>query len=90
MKNPPGNCLWLSFFSKIKSNFNKTDVMESLQFKTTLSSLTEIKIPDDLKEKIELNQQVRVLLIPDGERIYEEWNDDEWNKLSLMLNDDGE
>ncbi len=64
--------------------------MESLQFKTTLSSLTEIKIPDDLKEKIELNQQVRVLLIPDGERIYEEWNDDEWNKLSLMLNDDGE
>jgi len=64
--------------------------MESLQFKTTLSSLTEIKIPDNLKEKIELNQQVRVLLIPDGERIYEEWNDDEWNKLSLMLNDDGE
>ena len=64
--------------------------MESLQFKTTLSSLTEIKIPDDLKEKIQLNQEVRVLLIPDGERIYEEWNDDEWNKLSLMLNDDGE
>ncbi len=64
--------------------------MESLQFKTTLSSLTEIKIPDDLKEKIQLNQEVRVLLIPDGERIYDEWNDDEWNKLSLMLNDDGE
>ncbi len=64
--------------------------MESLQFKTTLSSLTEIKIPDDLKEKIQLNQEVRVLLIPDGQSIYEEWNDDQWNKLSLMLNDNGE
>ena len=64
--------------------------MESLQFKTTLSSLTEIKIPDDLKEKIQLNQEVRVLLIPDGESIYDEWNDDEWNKLSLILNDAGE
>ncbi|MEJ7671690.1 MAG: hypothetical protein WKF59_03045 [Chitinophagaceae bacterium] len=64
--------------------------MESLQFKTTLSSLTEIRIPDDLKEKIQLNQEVRVLLIPEGERIYEEWNDDEWNKLSSLLNDDGE
>jgi hypothetical protein len=40
--------------------------MESLQLKTTLSSLTEIKIPDDLKEKIQLNQEVRVLLIPEG------------------------
>ena len=64
--------------------------MESLQFKTTLSSQSEIEIPDDLKEKIQLNQEVRVLLIPDGEPIYEEWNDDEWNKLSLKLNDDAE
>ncbi len=64
--------------------------MKSLQFKTTISSLTEIKIPDELKEKIQLNQEVRVLLIPDGEPIYEEWNDDEWNKLSMMVNDDGE
>ena len=36
--------------------------MESLQFKTTISSLTEIKIPADLKEKIQMNQKVRVLL----------------------------
>ena len=64
--------------------------MESLQFKTTLSSRTEIKIPDELKEKIQLNQEVRVLVIPHGEHIYEEWKDDEWNKLSLLLNDDGE
>ena len=64
--------------------------MESLQFKTIISSLTEIKIPDELKEKIQLNQEVRVLLIPDGEPVYEEWNDDEWNKLSMMINDDGE
>ena len=45
--------------------------MESLQFKTTISSLTEIKIPDDLKEKIQLIQQARILLIPDGEPVYE-------------------
>jgi hypothetical protein len=64
--------------------------MESLQFKTTISSLTEIKIPDDLKEKIQMNQTVRVLLIPDGEPVYEDWKDDEWNKLSMMVNDDGE
>lgn len=64
--------------------------MESLQFKATISSLTEIKIPDNLKDKIQLNQKVRVLLIPDGERTYEEWNDDEWNKLSLIVNDDSE
>ena len=63
--------------------------METVQFETTISSLTEIKIPDNLKEKIQLNQEVRVLLIPAGENIYVEWKDDEWNKLSL-LNDDGE
>ncbi len=64
--------------------------METVQFETTLSSLTEIKIPDNLKEKIKLNQEVRVLLIPAGEPLYEEWKDEEWNKLSLLLNDDGE
>ena len=64
--------------------------METIQFQTTISSLTEIKIPDNLKEKIQLNQEVRVLVIPAGERLYEEWNDEEWNKLSLLLNDDGE
>ena len=64
--------------------------METIQFETTISSLTEIKIPDNLKEQIQLNQEVRVLLIPAGERLYEEWKDEEWNKLSLLLNDDGE
>lgn len=63
--------------------------MEPVQFETTISSLTEIKIPDNLKEKIQLNQEVQVLLIPAGERLYEDWEDEEWNKLS-MLNDDGE
>ncbi len=63
--------------------------METVQFETTISSLTEIKIPDNLKEKLQLNQEVSVLLIPAGERLYEEWKDDEWNKLSL-LNDEGE
>ena len=64
--------------------------MESIQFETTISSLTEIKIPDNLKEKIQLNQEVQVLLIPAGERLYEDWQDDEWNKLAITLNDDGE
>lgn len=63
--------------------------MESVQFETKISSLTEIKIPDNLKEKIQLNQQVQVLLIPSGEKLYEEWKDDEWNQLPL-LNDAGE
>lgn len=62
--------------------------MEPVQFETTISSLTEIKIPDNLKEKIQLNQEVRVLLIPAGEYLYEDWKDDEWNQLSI-LNDDG-
>lgn len=55
----------------------------------TISSLTEIKIPDDLKERIQLNEEVSVLLIPLGERLYEDWKDDEWNQLSV-LNDEGE
>ncbi len=63
--------------------------MEPVQFETTISSLTEIKIPDDLKNKIQLNQEVRVLLIPAGECIYEDWKDDKWNQFSV-LNDDGE
>lgn len=65
--------------------------MEIIQFETTISSLTEIKIPDNLKEKIQLNQEVQVLLIPAGECLYEEWQDDEWNKLSsIVLNNAGE
>ncbi len=57
--------------------------METFQFATTISSLTEIKIPDNLKEKIQLNQEVHVMLIPSGERLYEDWKDDEWNKLFI-------
>ena len=53
--------------------------MEAMQFETTLSSLTEIKIPDNLKEKIQLNQDVRVLLIPAGKKLYDDWKKDEWN-----------
>ncbi len=63
--------------------------MEPVQFETKISSLTEIKIPDNLKEKIQLNQEFRVLLIPSGEKLYEDWKDDEWNQLPI-LNDDGE
>ena len=63
--------------------------MEAMQFETTISSLTEIRIPDNLKEKIQLNQGVRVLLIPTGENLYDDWKDDEWNQLS-MLNDEGD
>jgi len=63
--------------------------MEPVQFETKISSLTEIKIPDNLKEKIQLNQEFRVLLIPSGEKLYEYWKDDEWNQLPI-LNDDGE
>ena len=64
--------------------------MEPLQFETTISSINEIKIPDSLKDKIDLNQEVRVLLIPAGEHLYEDWQDDEWNKLSSPLNEDGD
>lgn len=63
--------------------------METIQFETKLTSISEIKIPEDLKQKIELNKDVRVLLIPTGEKLYEDWDDNEWNKLS-MLNDEGE
>ncbi len=70
-------------------NFKKKHYMEPVQFETKISSLTEIKIHENLKEKIQLNQEFRVLLIPSGEKLYEDWQDDEWNKLPL-LNDDGE
>ncbi len=63
--------------------------MEPVQFETKISSLSEIKIPDNLKEKIQLNQEFRVLPIPSGEKLYEDWKDDEWNQLPI-LNDDGE
>lgn len=63
--------------------------MEAVQFETKISSLNEIKIPDEVKEKIQLNQDVKVLLIPAGENLYEDWEEGEWNQLS-QLNDDGE
>lgn len=63
--------------------------METVQFETTLSSLTEIKIPDNVKGKIQPNQKVRVLLIPADENLYEDWNEEEWNKLS-QLNEGGD
>ncbi len=63
--------------------------MEPIQFETTISSIVETKIPDSRKDKIQLNEEVRVVLIPAGERLYEDWQDEEWNKLSLTLNDDG-
>jgi len=62
--------------------------MEALQFQTTISS-NEIKIPEELKERIPLHQKVQVLLIPQGEKLYEDWQDNELNQLS-SLNDDGE
>ena len=61
--------------------------MEAMQFETILSSLTEIKIPDNLKEKIQHNQDVRVLLIPAGEKLYDDWKKDEWNQLTMLNND---
>ena len=45
---------------------------------------------DDLKDKIELNKKVQILVIPTGEKLYDEWENDEWNKLSLLLNEDEE
>jgi len=62
--------------------------METLQFETKLTSVSEIRIPDDLKDKIELNKKVQILVIPTGEKLYDEWENDEWNKLSLLLNED--
>ena len=34
--------------------------MESLQFNTRLTSDSEIKIPEDLKQKIEINKEVKI------------------------------
>lgn len=64
--------------------------MELLQFDTTLTSNSKIKIPDNLKTKIELNKEVKILVIPAGEKLYDDWEDDEWNKLSTILNDTDE
>lgn len=61
--------------------------MELLQFDTKLTSNSEIKIPDNLKAKIELNKEVKILVIPSGEKLYDDWEDDEWNRLSTILND---
>ena len=62
--------------------------METIQFETKLTSTSEIKIPEELKQKIELNKNVHVLLIPTGEKLYEDWDDDEWNKLAMLNNDE--
>ena len=70
-----------------KINF-KIKVMGSLQFNTKLTSNTEIKIPEDIKSKIEINKEVKILVIPANEKLYDEWQDDEWNKLSTLLNED--
>ena len=51
---------------------------------------SEIKIPDNLKTKIELNKEVKILVIPAGEKLYDDWEDDEWNRLSTILNDKDE
>ncbi len=64
--------------------------MELLQFDTKLTSNSEIKIPDNLKTKIELNKEVKILVIPTGEKLYDDWEDDEWSRLSTMLNDPDE
>jgi hypothetical protein len=60
--------------------------MELLQFTTKLTSNTEIKIPEDIKSKIEINKEVKILVIPANEKLYDKWQDDEWNKLSILLN----
>jgi hypothetical protein len=62
--------------------------MELLQFTTKLTSNTEIKIPEDIKSKIEINKEVKILVIPANEKLYDKWQDDEWNKLSILLNED--
>jgi len=64
--------------------------VELLQFDTKLTSNSEIKIPDNLKTKIELNKEVKILVIPIGEKLYDDWEDDEWNRLSTILNDQDE
>ena len=58
--------------------------MDPIQFETKLTSVSEIKIPENLKDKIELNEDVRILVIPTAEKLYEDWEDDEWNKLSML------
>jgi hypothetical protein len=62
--------------------------MKLIQFDTQITSLSEIKIPENLKQKIELNKKVRIVVIPAEERLYDDWEDDEWNKLSAILKDD--
>jgi hypothetical protein len=64
--------------------------VELLQFDTKLISNSEIKIPDNLKTKIELNKEVKIFVIPTGEKLYDDWEDDEWNRLSTILNDQDE
>ena len=64
--------------------------MELLQFDTKLTSTSEIKIPANLKGKIELNKKVRILVIPTGQKLYDDWEDDEWNKLLTLLSDKDE
>ena len=62
--------------------------MESIQFETKLTSSFEIKIPDNFKSKLDINKPVRIIVIPEEEKLYEDWEDDEWNKLGMILNDD--
>ena len=82
-------CTLCFLLGGVSSTFNESYVMDPIRFTTTISSLSEIKIPENLKEKIQLYQDFQVLLIPAGERLYDDWKDDEWNQLSIV-NDDGE
>ena len=59
--------------------------MELLQFDTKLISNSEIKIPDNLKQKIELNKEVKILVIPAGEKLYDDWEDDEWTAWVSLI-----
>ena len=83
MNTGVGRC---SFFISNKKIviLNKPLSMELLQFDTKLTSNSEIKIPDNLKTKIELNKEVKILVILTGEKLYDDSEDDEWNKLSGM------
>lgn len=64
--------------------------MELLQFNTRLTSDSEIKIPENLKTKIEINKEVKIVVIPANEKLYDDWQEDEWNKLSLLNEDEPE
>lgn len=64
--------------------------MELLQFNTKLTSDSEIKIPENLKTKIEINKEVKIVVIPANEKLYDDWQEDEWNKLSLLNEDEPE